>query len=99
MFAIAPADLRHHRRIAREGAGFPTFASGLSPGKGWGPPGGGEGRSPRRRIVTAKAARLRRPWAAGGGSRSEEHTSELQSLMRISYAVFCLKQTITLHSL
>src|SRR3546814_3865624 len=28
----------------------------------------------------------------GGGSRSEEHTSELQSLMRISYAVFCLKK-------
>src|SRR3546814_8741967 len=27
--------------------------------------------------------------------RSEEHTSELQSLMRISYAVFCLKQNIT----
>src|SRR3546814_2391448 len=26
-----------------------------------------------------------------GGGRSEEHTSELQSLMRISYAVFCLK--------
>src|SRR3546814_5687361 len=26
------------------------------------------------------------------GKRSEEHTSELQSLMRISYAVFCLKQ-------
>src|SRR3546814_8595782 len=29
-------------------------------------------------------------------SRSEEHTSELQSLMRISYAVFCLKKTIHL---
>src|SRR3546814_2287606 len=28
-------------------------------------------------------------------TRSEEHTSELQSLMRISYAVFCLKQTTT----
>src|SRR3546814_1092454 len=28
----------------------------------------------------------------GRGSRSEEHTSELQSLMRISYAVFCLKK-------
>src|SRR3546814_1546777 len=28
-----------------------------------------------------------------GCSRSEEHTSELQSLMRISYAVFCLKNT------
>src|SRR3546814_5419661 len=27
--------------------------------------------------------------------RSEEHTSELQSLMRISYAVFCLKKNIT----
>src|SRR3546814_7613233 len=29
---------------------------------------------------------------SGGDHRSEEHTSELQSLMRISYAVFCLKQ-------
>src|SRR3546814_4093867 len=35
--------------------------------------------------------------ATGTGSeahRSEEHTSELQSLMRISYAVFCLKKKI-----
>src|SRR3546814_2890349 len=30
-----------------------------------------------------------KPWTIG---RSEEHTSELQSLMRISYAVFCLKK-------
>src|SRR3546814_9232858 len=30
--------------------------------------------------------------AAAGYPRSEEHTSELQSLMRISYAVFCLKK-------
>src|SRR3546814_6598930 len=30
--------------------------------------------------------------AGGGRRRSEEHTSELQSLMRISYAVFCLKK-------
>src|SRR3546814_3461664 len=30
--------------------------------------------------------------AGRGGRRSEEHTSELQSLMRISYAVFCLKK-------
>src|SRR3546814_7683017 len=41
----------------------------------------------------------RRQVAVGGqagdfctGARSEEHTSELQSLMRISYAVFCLKK-------
>src|SRR3546814_1090960 len=34
---------------------------------------------------------------AGRDRRSEEHTSELQSLMRISYAVFCLKQQTTQH--
>src|SRR3546814_10467720 len=32
------------------------------------------------------------PSSAGINLRSEEHTSELQSLMRISYAVFCLKK-------
>src|SRR3546814_4961609 len=32
--------------------------------------------------------------AVGDEPRSEEHTSELQSLMRISYAVFCLKKKI-----
>src|SRR3546814_4954744 len=37
------------------------------------------------RFAHERAARLR-------GDRSEEHTSELQSLMRISYAVFCLKK-------
>src|SRR3546814_10744811 len=31
-------------------------------------------------------------WAANAALRSEEHTSELQSLMRISYALFCLKK-------
>src|SRR3546814_9515082 len=36
---------------------------------------------------------LRRLCGSGrSGARSEEHTSELQSLMRISYAVFCLKK-------
>src|SRR3546814_1740661 len=34
---------------------------------------------------------------AGGLNRSEEHTSELQSLMRISYAVFCLKKNTQTH--
>src|SRR3546814_13776050 len=32
------------------------------------------------------------PFQLAGLARSEEHTSELQSLMRISYAVFCLKK-------
>src|SRR3546814_6840867 len=35
---------------------------------------------------------LGRAWKAGSCCRSEEHTSELQSLMLISYAVFCLKK-------
>src|SRR3546814_9586230 len=35
--------------------------------------------------------------AAARGGRSEEHTSELQSLMRISYAVFCLKKKTKLN--
>src|SRR3546814_7087681 len=36
--------------------------------------------------------RLKRLAGTAGSHRSEEHTSELQSLMRISYAVFCLKK-------
>src|SRR3546814_3037349 len=44
-------------------------------------------------FAHAAAARLRLPGAViAAGRRSEEHTSELQSLMRISYAVFCLKK-------
>src|SRR3546814_435510 len=35
---------------------------------------------------------MEKPWADAHKYRSEEHTSELQSLMRISYAVFCLKK-------
>src|SRR3546814_9187644 len=34
----------------------------------------------------------------GSVDRSEEHTSELQSLMRISYAVFCLKKKKYIHT-
>src|SRR3546814_10587778 len=52
-----------------------------------------------QRGSTARVARSERPAAQNSGGvntgcemRSEEHTSELQSLMRISYAVFCLKK-------
>src|SRR3546814_9820558 len=51
----------------------------------------------RRRHAPASAEQLIRflvQWHHVNG-RSEEHTSELQSLMRISYAVFCLKNTTT----
>src|SRR3546814_3100828 len=37
---------------------------------------------------------MRATCVRGSHERSEEHTSELQSLMRISYAVFCLKKKI-----
>src|SRR3546814_10320475 len=43
------------------------------------------------RTLQAHALRLLGEWHEQEG-RSEEHTSELQSLMRISYAVFCLKK-------
>src|SRR3546814_3619492 len=47
----------------------------------------------RRLAVRRKPDREARPVLAGiDGRRSEEHTSELQSLMRTSYAVFCLKK-------
>src|SRR3546814_4898726 len=55
---------------------------------------------PRDPAVPSTAGRDRRQDDAGADRserrqrrRSEEHTSELQSLMRISYAVFCLKNT------
>src|SRR3546814_5323034 len=46
-----------------------------------------------RDVATAAQLSLRLSGAdAADRARSEEHTSELQSLMRISYAVFCLKK-------
>src|SRR3546814_7323715 len=49
---------------------------------------------PPSRALSSAPRRPRRPRCMGGQltARSEEHTSELQSLMRISYAVFCLKK-------
>src|SRR3546814_5039557 len=43
-------------------------------------------------IGTRDGATIEMAQEAGEENRSEEHTSELQSLMRISYAVFCLKK-------
>src|SRR3546814_9737447 len=54
------------------------------------------GAQPRERALHERSCVLRdaRPGSRPAGLRSEEHTSELQSLMRISYAVFCLKKKI-----
>src|SRR3546814_9322855 len=50
---------------------------------------GGRSTGPRTEAGKARALANLRQYRGG---RSEEHTSELQSLMRISYAVFCLKK-------
>src|SRR3546814_10715984 len=59
----------------------------------------GPGHDRRRLFLVALVPQDHRPLHMGGkahelvrGRRSEEHTSELQSLMCISYAVFCLKK-------
>src|SRR3546814_4171918 len=61
--------------------------------------GGGADRRPQRRFPVRQAGNLdaaeRRPDPLPVATRSEEHTSELQSLMRISYAGFCLKKKNT----
>src|SRR3546814_6850238 len=63
------------------GAGFQRVDQGVESGPG----GERRGQRDRQRGVEHHPLRL-------GLLRSEEHTSELQSLMRISYAVFCLKK-------
>src|SRR3546814_6234721 len=55
----------------------------------------GDGRAAYRGIRRQPACR--QYVSAFHARRSEEHTSELQSLMRISYAVFCLKQKHNTH--
>src|SRR3546814_4490786 len=79
-----------------------TLAESLAPGDSWLPHPCAymvsmDYRTGRRVAFGAQGApkatvgeALRASWAIPG--RSEEHTSELQSLMRISYAVFCLKK-------
>src|SRR3546814_1178645 len=49
------------------------------------------------RFAVVKDGELQAALYISRGNRSEEHTSELQSLMRISYAVFCLKKKKHIH--
>src|SRR3546814_3634068 len=53
-------------------------------------------RKVRRGFIAERYLPLIDALYSGAASRSEEHTSELQSLMRISYAVFCLKKQKTI---
>src|SRR3546814_2696273 len=74
-----------HRLADRSGAGALAFSQGR--GRRDARSGGGVC---VKVLVTGASGQLGRALQA----RSEEHTSELQSLMRISYAVFCLKKKI-----
>src|SRR3546814_6270607 len=92
----------HFRSLVREPGGHDRGARRHRPGRR--PGGAGRRRRDRAGAVQLGALRRRRvprshrlcpgPADRGRGERSEEHTSELQSLMRISYAVFCLKKKI-----
>src|SRR3546814_2264250 len=98
--AHGPPGRRVSRRARAMGAGQRNAPSDVSPreyAEGW----SCRARRPSRecydravrisrRLMSEKLADQR---TLGDGPRSAEHTSELQSLMRISYAVFCLKKT------
>src|SRR3546814_6326453 len=85
----AAAGHQIHRARARDREGFEGTAQG-------------EAAFGLRRQATRQARQAdegrgeRAEGTARHVERSEEHTSELQSLMRISYAVFCLKENITM---
>src|SRR3546814_8064965 len=74
------ADRRLINRKTDEPFGVVTFSGGVADLFGYS--------DPRAALKAADEALYR----AKESGRSEEHTSELQSLMRISYAVFCLKK-------
>src|SRR3546814_9879428 len=84
--------LRHldHVRLRQPAGHRPpavAHAARLSPPPSSGAAGAAAARGARAPCRDGPAAAR-----TGGRRRSEEHTSELQSLMRISYAVFCLKK-------
>src|SRR3546814_3933287 len=92
------AGRRDWRRAVTEGYEVQIDERGYDPDrKATGSPLHYTGAVYRLAPATAMASRPVGEWnafqiTARGPERSEEHTSELQSLMRISYAVFCLKK-------
>src|SRR3546814_1387054 len=90
-FELLHPEARHHAVLAGGGPGALWVALRLYPVQR----AGCRAQSARRRIGFNPACIQKSLCAARNSStatRSEEHTSELQSLMRISYAVFCLKK-------
>src|SRR3546814_1605386 len=81
--------IRRPPRSTRTDTLFPYTTLFRSTQRTLGPLGGPARARPGARPLHGRRRQAGRP------HRSEEHTSELQSLMRISYAVFCLKKKIT----
>src|SRR3546814_1010450 len=97
--ADAGRDRRHHRRGPGNGEVAPALRDGQAARAAWRCRMNTGTRHPDDRGALtpeerALADRLARP-GPQGEPRSEEHTSELQSQMRPSYAVFCLKKKNT----
>src|SRR3546814_3241008 len=101
--------IRRPPRSTRTDTLFPYTTLLRSPVRQWREAGTGEGAAvpdarrrrnagPAGQSGTVAAGETRRDRRSGGRGRSEEHTSELQSLMRISYAVFCLKKKIQIET-
>src|SRR3546814_4930983 len=81
--ALLPGGCRKHREILAGAGEQPLGRIELDPAD---------------RLALVHVIALGRKLELRPGPRSEEHTSELQSLMRISYAVFCLKKN-TIHNM
>src|SRR3546814_6897848 len=84
--AARPARPRFAGRAAADHGAVPA------PGAGWRRGPGRAVARAGRHAVPPTWPRPRKDVLREAGERSEEHTSELQSLMRSSYAVFCLKK-------
>src|SRR3546814_3034590 len=98
VFAALDADAPAHQCRLVAAGHAPACPRGADAGVRGGPrdgaPGAGaaRGRRPGDPQAGPRNLRYRQPGGAALAGRSEEHTSELQSLMRISYAVFCLNK-------
>src|SRR3546814_7971563 len=78
----------------RDSDSFPQFPGAVQPRRRTGRQGGAKCLRGSVHAGGAAGHPVGLPIAGDVAERSEEHTSELQSLMRISYAVFCLKKKI-----
>src|SRR3546814_10908846 len=95
-----PAEIARPLRRALAQNGFPVRSNGRQPQRiSYGSRGSRRGRrTSSHRLLSRRAFGTWALHSLHARHRSDEHSSELQSLMRISSAVFCLKTKITLYS-